>query len=76
MVKNILYFCIVQTFTGTDKVFVWKSKGLLEETIKTPVISGNKFNPKLNFICNGAVGAKFKGNCLMQDNRYHTSHYS
>ena len=59
-----------QTLTGTDKVFVWKSKGFPEESVKTPVTSDNSFGPRQTFIYNGRIGAKFKGCKIntMQDN--------
>ena len=59
-------FKYFQILTGTDEVFVWKSKGFLEESVKTPVASGNSFAPRLTFIYNGRIGAKFKGYKIIQ----------
>ena len=61
-------FKYFQTFTGTDKILAWKSKGLSEGIFKTPVVSGNSFAPKLTSIYNERIGAKFKGSCFIQDN--------
>ena len=67
-------FKYFQTFTGTDKIFAWKSKGLSEDSIKTPVTPDNIFAPKLTFIYNGKIGAKFKGSCLIQDDKISFTH--
>ena len=48
----------------------WKCKGLSEGSFKTPL--GNNFGPKLTFIYNRGIGAKFKGNYLSQGNIYFT----
>ena len=53
--------------TGTDEFFSWKSKESSEESFKTLVTPDNSFAPKMAFIYNGSVGAKFKGNSLIQD---------
>lgn len=64
-----LVFKNFQTSTDSDKHFAWKCNGLSEDSIKTPVTSDNSFAPKLTFVYNGKIGAKFKGNCLIQDNK-------
>ena len=61
-------FRYFETFTGTDQVFGWKSKGLSEKRFETPVTSRNSCASKLAFIYNKRMGAKFKGNCLIQYN--------
>ena len=38
-----------------------------EETITTPATSGNSFTPKLTYIHNSKIPAKFEGNCLKED---------
>ena len=52
-----------QTFTHTDKILVWKSKGLSEKSFKTPVTPDKSFALKLVFNYKGRMRAKFKGNC-------------
>ena len=47
--------------------FAYKSKGLSEESFKTPVTSDSSFVPKLTFIHNRKIEGKFKGSCLTQD---------
>ena len=54
-------------FTGAGEIFSWKSKEFSEESFKTLVTPDNSFPPKMAFIYSGSVGAKFKGNCLIQD---------
>ena len=63
-------FKCFQTFTGTNKIFARKSKGLPKKSFRTPVISDNGFAPKLAFIYNWRIGRKFKGLSLIQDNIY------
>ena len=63
-------FNYIQMFSGTDKIFAWKLKGLPEESFKTQVTSGNSFTLKLIFIYKRRIEAKFKGNCLIQDKSF------
>ena len=44
-----LYFKYFQTFTGTDKIFGRKSKGLSEKSIKTPAASDKQLCSKIEF---------------------------
>ena len=44
-----------------------KYQGLLEESIKTSATLGNSLTPRLIVIYNRRITAKFKGNCLIQD---------
>ena len=46
-----------------------------EESIKTQVTSETRFAPRLTYIYNGGIRAKFKGNCLIQDNLSFTHRY-
>ena len=76
--QNYLLFQLVfkyfWTFTGTDKFCAWKSKGLWEKSIKVLLLSGNSFVPKLTFIYKRRIGAKFKGNCVIQNNNISFTH--
>ena len=71
--KIIWYFTsLLKRLLVQIKSFSWKSKGLSEEIFKTTVTSGIRFAPKLTFIYNGIIVAKFKGNCLIQYNKSFT----
>ena len=48
-------------------VIVRELKGLSEETIKLPATSDNSLNPRLDYIDNPTIRAKFDGICLMQE---------
>ena len=55
-------------FTGTiDKIFGWKSWGLLEQSITIPATPSNDIAPRLNYINNAKVQVKFDGSCLKRD---------
>ena len=58
--KNYFSTSYYQTFTSNREIFAWKSKGLLEESIKTPATSNNSFALKFRFVYNGKVVAKLK----------------
>ena len=53
---------IVNTYCISE----WKSKGLSDESVKSPTISDNIPFPWLNYIGN-KVRVKFVGNCLKED---------
>ena len=52
-----------QKFIGTCKTFAWKSKGLLEESFKTPVTSDNSFVPEQTFTHNGKMNKRWSTLC-------------
>ena len=52
---------------NTDHISAWKSKGLSDESIKSPATSDNSLAPSLNYI-GFKTRAKFVGSCLKQDN--------
>lgn len=60
MCKFSVSFKHFETFSGTDKIFAWNSKGLLKVTNENPLTSDNSFAPKLTFVYKGRVRAKFE----------------
>ena len=60
-----VYKCF-RKFGNSKRISVWKSKGLLEESIKPHAISNNSLVPALNYI-KAKIWAKFDGSCLKQD---------
>ena len=63
-----LSFKSFKMFTGSiGKILGWKSKGLLEESITTPITADNSFAAKLTYIHNPKIAVKFEGNCLKQE---------
>ena len=57
----------VKYFSGTNKIYLWKSNGISEESIKNIITSNSNFLPALIDYYQLAV-AKFVGNCLMNNN--------
>ena len=53
--------------TNTNKVTVWKSKGLSDENIKPPSTSNNSFNLGINYTDSTKIQVKFDGTCLKQE---------
>ena len=51
----------------TETIVAWKSKALLEETIKPPATPGNSIAPKPKWIHN-LIAVECKGTCFKQDN--------
>ena len=63
-------------FSGTiDKTFGWKSKGLSEESIRTPANSENSGVARHNYIHNFKIAVKFKGYCLKQRKVFYSWKY-
>ena len=54
-------------------MFAWKSEAFSEECITTSVISGRRFAPKLTLIYNERIWVKFRGNCLIRDDKTFTN---
>ena len=52
-------------FSGTQKIYSWKSKGVQEESIKNPCGSDNTSAPSL-IDYHPLPGVKLGGNCLRQ----------
>ena len=47
--QNYLVFQLMYPFGNTDYVLSWKSKGLSDETIKSPSTSDNSLAPSLSY---------------------------
>ena len=52
--------------SNTGRISSWKSKGLLDKSIKTPATSENSLTLALNYISN-KTRVNFDGGCLKQD---------
>ena len=48
-----------------DRVLLWKSKGLSNESVKPPTTTNNSLTPELNFY-GTKIKIKFTGSCLKQ----------
>ena len=59
-----------KTINSINSISEWKSKGLSNESIKTPSISNNFFNPLLDYVST-KIRVKFSGSCLKQDKATH-----
>ena len=46
-----------------DHILSWRSKGLSDESIKSPSTSTNILNPSLNYV-GSKTKTEFKGSCL------------
>ena len=55
-----------KTINSVDNISEWKSKGLSNESVKTPSTSNNSLNPILDNV-NTKIRVKFSGSCLKQD---------
>ena len=54
-----------KTINSLDNISEWKSKGLSNESIKSPSTSNNFLNPLLDYV-NTKMRVKFSGSCLKQ----------
>ena len=54
-----------------DHVLSWKSKGISNESFKSPVISDNTINPRLNYY-DTKTRVLFTGSCLKQSDHIFT----
>ena len=59
--------------SNTERISLWKSKGLSNEIIKPVTTSDNTLYPKINYIGN-KKGVKLVGSCLKQD-KFTFTHY-
>ena len=59
-----------KTINSVDNMSDWKSKGLSNESIKTPSTSNNSLNPLLDYF-HTKMRLKFSGSCLKQDKATH-----
>ena len=55
-----------KTINSIGNISGWKSKGLSNESIKTPSTSNNFLNPLLNYV-GTKIRVKFSGSCLKQN---------
>ena len=55
-----------KTINTVDNISEWKSKGLSNDSVKTPSTSNNSLNPILDNV-NTKIRVKFSGSCLKQD---------
>ena len=51
---------------NSNNILAWKSKGLSNESIKSPAVSNNSLAPALSHI-KTKLRVKFDSNCLKQD---------
>ena len=56
---------------NSDYILEWKSKGLSDESIKSPSSPQNFVNPSLNFLGTN-IRVSFNGSCLKQDKTTYT----
>ena len=58
---------------ANNKLYIssWKSKGLSDETIKSPVTSDNSLTPLIEYACDKII-IKFSGSCLKQSKMQYT----
>ena len=52
---------------NTSKVIAWKSKGLSDESVKTPSKSDDIINPMKYYFDNSKIQVKLSGDCLKQE---------
>ena len=59
----------------TNYILSWKSKGLSDETIKSPTTSDNSLAPTINYCYNtDKTRVTFAGSCLKQSNKLTYTH--
>ena len=56
----------LKTINTVGHISGWKSKGLYNESIKTPSTSNNFLNPLLNYVVTNII-VKLSGSCLKQN---------
>ena len=69
--QNYLVFQTIHKYfkrvsSNKDHIFLWKSKGLSDESIKPPSTTNNILNPLLDYV-GTKTRVEFKGSCLKQD---------
>ena len=65
------YFKLNSIVGVIDHVLSWQSKGLSNESIKSPAISDNTINPRLNYY-GTKTRVQFTGSCLKQSDHIFT----
>lgn len=69
-ITEIVFQPLLKYFTtpiNNDRILPWKSKGLLEESIKPPATWDDTLVPKLSFIYNAKIVVEYKESCLKQE---------
>ena len=73
--QNYLVFQPINSYFEViaNKLYIssWKSKGLSDETIKSPVTSDNSLTPLIEYVCDKII-IKFSGSCLKQSKMQYT----
>ena len=59
------YFKLNSVVGVIDRVLLWQSKGISNESIKPPTTSNNSLNPRLSYN-NTKIKVQFTGSCLKQ----------
>ena len=62
------YFKLNSIVGDIDRVLSWLSKGVSNESIKSPTTSNNSLTPKFSYYNNTRTRVKFKESCLKQSN--------
>ena len=65
------YFKLNSVVNTADYVLSWQSKGLFNESIKSPTTSDNSLTPELNYY-GTKTKIKFTGSCLKQSDHIFT----
>ena len=60
------YFKLNSIVNVIDRVLLWGSKGISNESIKPPTTSDNSLTPKLNYYNSTKIRVQFTGSCLKQ----------
>ena len=55
---------------NTQTIILWKSKGFLEERIKSPTMPGYSLAPKLTWIDNSKLAVEFKRRSSKQEGTF------
>ena len=61
------FYKYFKTFTGSDKIFAWRSEEFSKESIKTRFTLDISSASKLTFNYNGRIREKFEESCSKQD---------
>ena len=67
LILQPLYYTL-KRLGNTEKVLLWKSKGLSDKKLATPTTTDNSLSPSINWYDNSKFCLIFKGSCLKQKN--------
>ena len=65
LVFQTMYWCF-KRIVDSNYILEWKSKGYVDESIKSPSATHNFLNPSLDYL-DTKTGVRFSGSCLKQD---------